>query len=111
MEDWQDSSLEEKVDLENLVLFPPDSYPNAEGMEFDKDIKEEQSEGNSEIIENPAHDDIKTEKVELIEPDNDTRSFEFYINGAEICQLCGLEFGSKAVLRIHNSLVHPEEKK
>ena len=36
MEDWKNSSLEEKVDLDNLVLFPPDSYPNAERMEFDK---------------------------------------------------------------------------
>ena len=110
MEDWQNSSLEEKIALDNLVLFLPDSYPNEEKMEFDKDIKEEQSEGNSEIIENPAHDDIKTEKVELIEPDNDTRSFEFSVNGAEICQICGLEFGNKAVLKIHNSLLHPEEK-
>ena len=83
MEYWQDSSLEEKVDLENLVLFPPDSYPNTEGMEFDKDIKEEQSEENSDVIGNPAHDDIKTKKVELIEPDNDTRSFEFSVNGAK----------------------------
>ena len=29
----------------------------------------------------------------------------------EICQTCGLEFGNKAVLKIHNSLVHPEENK
>jgi hypothetical protein len=76
-EDWQNSSLEEKVDLDNLVLFPPDSYPDAEIREFDKDIKKEQSEENSGIIENPAHNDIKTEKVELIEPENDTRSLEF----------------------------------
>jgi len=111
MEDWQNSSLEEKVDLDNLVLFPPDLYPDTERREFGKDIKEEQSEENSDIIENPAYNNIKTEIDELIEPDNDTRSFEFSINGAEICQLCGLEFGNKAVLRIHNSLVHPEEKK
>ena len=110
MEDWQNSSLEEKVDLDNLVLFPPDSYPDTERREFNNDIKEEQSEENSDVIENPAHNDIKTEKVELIEPDNDTRSFEFSVNGAEICQICGLEFGNKAVLKIHNSLLHPEEK-
>ena len=110
MEDWQNSSLEEKVDLDNLVLFPPDSYPGTERREFGKDIKEEQSEENSDIIENPAYKNIKTEIDELIEPDNDTRSFEFSVNGAEICQICGLEFGNKAVLKIHNSLLHPEEK-
>ena len=110
MEDWQNSSLEEKVDLDNLVLFPPDSYPDTERREFGKDIKEEQSEENSDIIENPAYNNIKTEIDELIEPDNDTRSFEFSVNGVEICQICELEFGNKAVLKIHNSLLHPEEK-
>ena len=100
MEDWQYSSLEEKVDLDNLVLFPPDRSPDRERSEFNKDIKEDQSEENSEVIENPAHNDIKTE---LIEPDNNTQSFEFSINGGEICQICGLEFGNKAVLKIHNS--------
>jgi hypothetical protein len=43
MEDWQNSSLEEKVDLDNLVLFPPDSYPDTERRDFGKDIKKEQS--------------------------------------------------------------------
>jgi hypothetical protein len=99
MEDWQSFSLEEKVDLDNLVLFPPDSYPDTERREFGKDIKEEQSEENSDIIENPAYNNIKTEKVELIEPDSDTGPFEFSINREEICQLCGLEFGNKAVLK------------
>ena len=111
MEDWQNSSLEEKVDLENLVLFPPDGYLDTERRKYDKDIKEDQSEENSDFIENPSNNNIKTEKVELIEPDNDTQSFEFSINGGEICQICGLEFGNKAVLKIHNSLLHPEEKK
>ena len=44
MEDWQNSSLEEKVDLDNLVLFSPDSYPIAEISELRSGIKEEQSE-------------------------------------------------------------------
>ena len=108
MEDWHYSSLEEKVDLDNLVLFPPDRSPDTERSEFNEDIKEDQSEENSDIIENPAHNVIKTE---LIEPNDDTRSFEFSINGGEICQICGLEFGNKAVLKIHNSLLHPDEKK
>ena len=111
MEDWQNSSLEEKVDLDNLVLFPPDSYPISGINELRSSYKEEQCEEDNYFIDNPAQNDIKTEKVELIERDNDTRSFEFSINGGEICQICGLEFGNKAVLKIHTSLVHPEEKK
>ena len=101
MEDWQNSSLEEKVDLDNLVLFQPDSYLISGISELRSGIKEELSKEDDDVIENPAHNDIKTENVELIEPDNDTRSFEFSINGGEICQICGLEFGNKVVLKIH----------
>ena len=58
MEDWQNSSLEEKVDLDNLVLFPPDSYPGTERREFGMDIKEEQSdqEENIDTIQNESDD-------------------------------------------------------
>ena len=108
MEDWQNSSLEEKVDLENLVLFPPESYPISGINEVKSGIKEEQSEKGNDLVDNPAQKDIKTEKVEVIEQDSVTRSFELCRNGAEICQICGLEFGNKAVLKIHNSFVHPE---
>ena len=107
MEDWQNSSLEEKVDLDNLVLFSPDSYPITEINELKSGIKEEQSEKGNDSVDN----DIKTEKVEVIEQDSVTRSFELCRNGAEICQICGLEFGNKDVLKIHNSLVHPEGNK
>ena len=109
MEDWQNSSLEEKVDLDNLVLFSPDSYPITEINELKSGIKEEQSEVDNDFIENSAHNGIKTENVELVEQDSDTRFFESSRNGAEVCQTCGLEFGNKAVLKIHNSLLHPEE--
>ena len=111
MEDWQNSSLEEKVDLDNLVLFSPDSYPIAEISELRSGIKEEQSEEDNDVIENSAHNGIKTENVEFVGQDSDTRFFESSRNGAEVCQTCGLEFGNKAVLKIHNSLVHPEENK
>ena len=107
MEDWQHSSLEEKVDLENLVLFPPESYPISRINEVKSGIKEEQSEKGNDSVDN----DIKTEKVEVIEQDSVTRSFELCRNGAEICQICGLEFGNKAVLKVHNSIVHPEGNK
>ena len=111
MEDWQNSSLEEKVDLDNLVLFSPDSYPITEINELKNGIKEEQSEEDNDVIENSAHNGIKTENVEFVEQDSDARVFESSRNGAEVCQTCGLEFGNKAVLKIHNSLVHPEENK
>ena len=111
MEDWEHSSLEEKVDLENLVLIPPDSYPISGINDLKSGIKEEQSEKGNDLVDNPSQKDIKTEKVKVIEQDNDTRSFEFFRNGAEICQICGLEFGNKAVLKVHNSIVHPEGNK
>ena len=77
MEDWQNSSLEEKVDLDTLVIFPPDSDTIAGISELRSGIKEEQSEENNDVIENPAYIDIKTEKVEFVEQDSDTRFFEF----------------------------------
>ena len=107
MEDWQNSSLEEKVDLDNLVLFPPDSYPIAGISELRSGIKEEKSEEDNDVIENHDHNDIKTENFEFV----DTRFFEFSTNGAEICQTSGLEFENKDVLKLHNLLVHPEETK
>ena len=111
MEDWQHSSLEEKVDLENLVLFPPDLYPISGINELRSGIKEGQSENDNDLVDNPAQKDIKTEKDEVIERDSATQSFEFCRDGAESCQICGLEFGNKDVLKIHNSLVHPEGNK
>ena len=111
MEDWQNSSFEEKVDLDNLVLFPPESYPISGISELRSGIKEELSEEDADVIENPSHNDIKTESVEVVEQASDTRNFEFSRNGAEICQTCGLEFGNKVVLKIHNSLLHLEENK
>ena len=42
MEYLEQSSLEEKVDLGNLVLFPPESYVNKEMEEVNCTIREEQ---------------------------------------------------------------------
>ena len=63
MEDFQHSSLEEKVDLDTLVLCSSDLYSNMEIKEFNNSVKEEQYEGDS----NSAHNDVKSEKVELSE--------------------------------------------
>ena len=60
MEDWQHSSLEEKVDLENLVLIPPDSYPISGINDLKSGIKEEQSEKGNDLVDNPSQKDIKT---------------------------------------------------
>ena len=108
MEDLEQSSLEEKVDLGNLVLFPPDSYVNkeTETEEVKFVIKEETSEINisdkavimEEVIEPPVHEYEKTQ-------------IEFSTNSNVKCQTCRLEFGNKAVLKIHNSILHPEGPK
>ncbi len=41
MEDWQEHSLEEKVDLKQLLLTPSDSYTNEGLSEYSEEIKEE----------------------------------------------------------------------
>ena len=110
MEELEQSSLEEKVDLGNLVLFPPESYVNKAIEEVNFTIKEESSENKidcdisdktnikKEVIEPPVHEYEKTQ-------------IEFSTNSNVKCQTCGLEFGNKVVLKIHNSMVHPEGKK
>ena len=109
MEDWQHHSLEEKVDLQNLVLLPPEPYSNKELNEYNSyEIKEEPC-GNSIVINNLDHTDIKTEKIELDEQESNAN--EFSTNKKESCQICGLEFGSKTAVKIHNSLIHPKQNK
>ena len=56
MEDLEQSSLEEKVDIGNLVLFPLDSYVNKETEEENFRIKDERSEIK-------ANDDISIPEV------------------------------------------------
>ena len=111
MEDFQHSSFEEKVDLDTLVLCSSDLYSNMEIKEFNNSVEEEQSEDDSDIDDNSAHNDVKKEKVELSEQDSDTNGFESCTNGAELSRICGLQFGNKTVLKIHNSIVHPEGNK
>ena len=64
MEDLEQSSLEEKVDIGNLVLFPLDLFVNKETEEANFRIKDEPSEieTNDDISENY---DIKKETIEL----------------------------------------------
>ena len=73
MEELEESSLEEKVDLGNLVLFPPESYVNKAIDEVNFTIKEESSENKidcdishktnmkKEVIESPVHKYEKTQ--------------------------------------------------
>ena len=96
MEDLQHSSLEEKVDLDTLVLCSCDLYSNMEIEEFNDSVKEEQSEDDRDIIDNSAHNDVKSEKIEVSEHDSDTNDFESSTNGSELCRICGLEFGNKS---------------
>ena len=103
MEDLEHSSLEEKVDLGDLVLFPPDFYVNKEIDQGNFPIKDEPPENkiNCDISDEA---DIKEEVIEqpVYAP------IELSTHSNEKCQTCGLKFGNKAVLKIHNSIVHPE---
>jgi hypothetical protein len=138
--------LEEKVDLGNLVLFPPESYVNKALEEVNFTIKEESSERKIDCDIADKTNNIKKEVIEPLEEVNFTikeesseRKIDFDISGKtnnikkEVieppvheyektqigfstnsnvkCQTWGLEFGDKVVLKIHNSMVHPEEKK
>ena len=110
MEDLEQSSLEEKVDLGNLVLFPPESYVNKAIEEVNYTIKEEPSENKiDQDISDEA--DIKKEVFEPPVYEYEKVPIEFSMHSNEKCQTCGLEFGNKAVLKIHNSIVHPEGPK
>ena len=68
-------------------------------------IKEETSESK---ISDKA--DIMEEVIEPLVHEYEKAPIEFPTNSNVKCQTCGLEFGNKAVLKIHNSMVHPEGK-
>ena len=81
MEDLDQSSLEEKVDIGNLVLFPLVLYVNKETEEANFRIKDEPSEikTNDDISENhnikketiePPFDEYQKEPIELSTNDN-----------------------------------------
>ena len=100
MENWQQHSLEEKVNLEDLVLFPSNSYTNEGFREYSEEIKGDSQ--SQDKIDNSAKSEIKTEKVELHDKESIGKPFEYFTDGnEEICQICGLTFGNKAVLKIH----------
>ena len=109
MEDFEPSSLEEKVDLGNLVLFPLDSSVNEETKEANLRIKNEplEIEINDDISENT---DIKKEAIELPVYEYEKETIEFSTDDNKMCQISGIEFGNKAVLNIHTSVVYPKEK-
>ena len=108
MEDLEQSSLEEKVDIGNLVLFPLDSYVNKETEEANFRIKDEPSEIkiNDDISENT---DVRKETIELPVDTYEEEIIKLSTNDNEMCQVCGIEFGNKAVLSIHTSILHPKD--
>ena len=85
MEDLEQSSLEEKVDLGNLVLFPLDLYVNKETEEENFRIKDEPSEikTNDDISENHT---IKKETIELPVDEYEKEPIELSTNNNEMCQ-------------------------
>jgi hypothetical protein len=111
MEDLEQSNLEEKVDLGNLVLFPPESYVNKAIEEVNFTIKEESSERKIDFDISGKTNNIKKEVIEPPVHEYEKTQIGFSTNSNVKCQTWGLEFGNKVVLKIHNSMVHPEEKK
>ena len=87
-----------------------ESYVNKAIEEVNFTITEEPSKNK---IDHDISDEANIKK-EVFEPpvyEYEKANIEFSTNGNEKCQTCGLEFGNKAVLKIHNSIVHPEGPK
>lgn len=112
MEDWMESSLEEKVDIENLELLTFDPNTNKD-LTFKHQIKckKEEEPLNSSDVNLLAENHEKENIVKEPENDREYTNSGISSNENEKCQICGLEFGNKAVLNIHTSVVHPKEAK
>ena len=102
-EDVELSSLEEKVNLETLVLYPSEPYIN-EGIEEDFfRIKDQQLE--NEISNDFSETSIPNHKYEK-------SPIEFSTNNKELkfrdffCFQCSLQFSGTSVYELHQSLVH-----
>ena len=112
MEDWMESSLEEKVDIENLELLTFDPNTNEE-QTFTQQVTckiEEKPLYSSDVnilAENHENENI----VKDPENDREYKKSGISSNENEKCQICGLVFGNKAVLNTHTSVVHPKEAK
>jgi hypothetical protein len=102
-EDVELSSLEEKVDLETLVLYPSELY-----------ISEEVEEENFKIKHEQLKNEISNDYSETAIPNHRYEKFptEFSTNNKEpkfkdlFCFQCSLQFGEKSVYDLHLSLVH-----
>ena len=77
MESWQHSSFEENVDLDTIVLSSSDIYSSTGVQESNSGIKEEQFEDITGIIDISADNDVKTEKVKLMEEKSAINRIEF----------------------------------
>ena len=102
-EDVELSSLEEKVDLETLVLYPSESYIS-EGIEEEIfRIKDEQLENkiNNDIYETAIpHHKYEKSPIELSTNNKEQKFRDLF------CFQCSLQFGEKSVYDLHLSLVH-----
>ena len=98
-EDVELFSLEEKVDLETLVLYPSETYI---------------SEGIFRIKDEPLENKINNDISETAIPNHkyEKSPIECSTNNKEqkfidlFCFQCSLQFGGKFVYDLHQSLVH-----
>ena len=123
-EDVEISSLEEKVDLENLVIYPSEPYINERlgeehlhnflSFQSGELFKKYENFGiKSEPLENEINNDISVKANELPHHNYEKSPIEFSRNvpkeqkfKALFCFLCSLQFDRKSVYDLHQSLVH-----
>ena len=99
----KEESLEEKVNLENLVLYPSELYIS-KGREDDifriKDepLENETNNDNSETA--IPHHKYEKSPIEFSTNKKEQKVRDFF------CFQCSLQFGAKSVYDLHQSLVH-----
>ena len=100
----KEESLEEKVDLETLVLYPSESYISKGREEDNFRIKDEPLENeinNDEISETAIpHHHIEESPIEFSTTKKEQKVRDLF------CFQCSLQFGEKSVYNLHQSLVH-----
>ena len=99
----KEESLEEKVDLETLVLYPSESYISKGREEDNFRIKDEplENEINNDISETAIpHHHIEESPIEFSTTKKEQKVRDLF------CFQCSLQFGEKSVYDLHQSLVH-----
>ena len=117
-EDVEQSSLEEKVDLENLILFPSKSHERTEQEHLRYLLSLEPEElfkkyENFMIKDEPSENEINNDTSEKVNDHKYEKSpIELLTNVKEqkfkdlFCLQCSLQFDGKSVYDLHLSLVH-----